>query len=92
MTEIYARARGDAVRWHAAQLVPIVRGEFLFHNARSEYDKALVLAAEMLALAEAADSKALEGGGPVLSPARRTCCGANSTLAQRGARSVDPQL
>jgi class 3 adenylate cyclase len=63
VTEIYARARVTLAGGTAVQMVPVVRGEFLFHNARSEYDQSLMLAAEMLQLAQAADSKALEGEG-----------------------------
>ena len=63
VTEIYARARTALSGATEAQLVPVVRGEFLFHNARAQYDTALVLAREMLQLAEAAGSRALEGEG-----------------------------
>ncbi len=63
VTGIYARARASLSGGTAVQLVPVVRGEFLFHNARAEYDKALARAREMLALAKSADSAALLGEG-----------------------------
>jgi class 3 adenylate cyclase/tetratricopeptide (TPR) repeat protein len=63
VTAIYARARRALSGGTAAQLVPVVRGEFLFHNARAQYDTSLLLAREMLELAEAADSVALVGEG-----------------------------
>jgi class 3 adenylate cyclase len=62
--DIYAPARQTFARiGAAAQLVPIVRGEFLYHNARAEYDTALLRAREMLDIAASAGSKALEGEG-----------------------------
>ncbi len=63
VTEIYVRARRSLSGGTAAQLVPVVRGEFLFHNARAEYDTALARAREMLELARSADSAALLGEG-----------------------------
>ena len=63
VTEIYARARAALSGGTATQLVPVVRGEFLFHNARAQHDTALALAQEMLELAESANSNALVGEG-----------------------------
>ena len=58
------------------RVVPVVRGEFLFHIARAQYAKALVLADEMLAMGR--QSRGLDGARRATSIRRcRTCCGAN---------------
>ena len=49
---IYGQARSSFE--HSArreQLIPVIRGEYLFHVARAEYDAALDLAQEMLGMA-----------------------------------------
>jgi class 3 adenylate cyclase/predicted ATPase len=60
--DAYSRARAACERvCNDTRLVPIIRGEWMFHLLRGEYATALALADEMLALAQRGAAPAAEG-------------------------------
>jgi class 3 adenylate cyclase/tetratricopeptide (TPR) repeat protein len=62
--EAYARARSSCERaGNQGRLVPVIRGEWLFHLLRSEYGIARELADEMLALGQRSGDPALLAEG-----------------------------